>query len=168
MTETNFEIRPMENKDADRVLEIFQHGIDTKNATFDTEVPTWEYWDETHIKSCRFVMQTQNDQVIGWCALKPTSERICFEGVAEISIYLHKDYQNRGLGKLLLRKLILTSEENGFWTLQSGIFPENIGSIKLHEGQNFRQVGIRKRIAEMNGVWRDIVLMERRSTVVGQ
>ena len=167
ITEINFEIRQMEDRDATSVIEIFQYGIDTKNATFDLQVPTWDYWNKTHFEKCRFVMQTQDDKIIGWCALKPTSDRECFKGVAEVSIYLHKDFLNRGLGKLLLRKLILSSEENGFWTLQSGIFPENIGSIKLHEGLNFRQVGIRQKIAQMDGIWRDIVLMERRSDVVG-
>lgn len=161
----NYEIRIMQTEDAEDVFRIFQQGIDGKNATFDTTIPTWEDWDEHHFPQCRFVMLNELDNVIGWCALTPFSGRKCFEGVAEISIYLDREFQNRGLGRLLMKKLILDSEEKGFWTLQAGIFPENQASISLHQSLGFRKVGVREKIAEMNGIWRDIVLLERRSDI---
>jgi len=159
----NYEIRIMQPEDANRVLEIFQQGINGRNATFDKEIPNWEKWDKEHFPVSRFVMENENEKVIGWCALAPVSNRECFKGVAEISIYLDNEFHNRGLGKILLKKLILDSEENGFWTLQAGIFPENTASISIHQSLGFRKIGIREKIAEMNGVWRDIVLLERRS-----
>ena len=162
----NYEIRKMQPEDSNDVLDIFQQGINGRNATFDKEIPTWEYWDKSHFAVSRFVLLNEDEKVVGWCALKPTSDRECFKGVAEISIYLDNEFQSRGLGKLLLKKLILDSEENGFWTLQAGIFPENAASISLHQSLGFRKVGVREKIAEMHGVWRDIVLLERRSTVI--
>ena len=154
-------------EDAEAVLEIFGQGIEDGNATFDQEIPAWEAWDANHFNVSRFVVENEVNKVIGWCALKPTSNRICYEGVAEVSIYIHNNYKGKGLGKMLLKKLILDSEENGFWTLQSGIFPENKISIALHGKQGFRMVGKREKIAKMNDVWRDVVLMERRSIKVG-
>lgn len=163
----NYEIRTMQPEDARRVLEIFQQGIDGKNATFEQTVPTWEAWDINHINVCRFVLLNESDYVVGWCALKPVSNRACYSGVAEVSIYLDNDYQGKGLGSILLQKLILDSEEHQFWMLQSGIFPENQASVTLHQKFGFRIVGKRERMAKMENVWRDIILMERRSRVVG-
>lgn len=163
----NYEIRPMQTEDADKVLEIFQQGIIGGNATFDKVAPTWEAWDTKHFNLCRFVLEDENDQVVGWCALQPVSNRDCFKGVAEVSIYLDGSVQGKGLGTILLKKLILDSEEHEFWTLQAGIFPENKVSIAIHQKQGFRTVGTREKIGELNGQWRDIVLLERRSKNVG-
>ena len=163
----NYKIRPMLPADATNVLLIFQQGIDGGNATFDQQIPTWKVWDEEHSAECRFVLCDENDKVVGWCALIPVSNRACFSGVAELSIYVDNDNQGKGLGTMLLEKLILDSEEHSFWTLQSGIFPENKGSIALHQKLGFRIVGNRENIGKSNGKWRDIVLLERRSSVVG-
>jgi len=157
----------MQTEDADKVLEIFQQGINGGNATFDKVAPTWEAWDTKHFNLCRFVLEDENDQVVGWCALQPVSNRDCFKGVAEVSIYLDGSVQGKGLGTILLKKLILDSEEHDFWTLQAGIFPENKVSIAIHQKQGFRTVGTREKIGELNGQWRDIVLLERRSKNVG-
>lgn len=162
----NYEIREMLPDDGKRVLEIFQQGIDGGNATFDKEVPTWESWDMNFYRTCRWILENDKSEIIGWAALKPISNRDCYRGVAEISIYIDIAYQGKGLGTVLMKKLILDSEEHGFWTLQSGIFPENQVSIHLHEKLGFRIVGTRERIAEMKGKWRDVILMERRSKVV--
>lgn len=159
----NYQIREMYPEDGASVLKIFEEGITTENATFDKEIPSWEIWDANHIKECRQVLIDENKQVVGWAALKPISNRECFRGVAEVSIYLTVSVQGKGFGKIMLRKLISESEEKGFWMLQSGIFPENIASVKLHENLGFRIVGRREKIAQMNGIWRDIILMERRS-----
>lgn len=161
----NYEIREMQPQDGAKVLEIFKQGMEGGNATFDTEVPTWEVWDMKFHKVCRWILEDENENVIGWAALQPISNRACYSGVAEESIYLANEFQGKGLGQILLRKLILDSEEHGFWTLQAGIFPENQASISVHQKLGFRIVGKRERIAEMNGVWRDVVLMERRSNI---
>lgn len=163
----NFEIRTMQETDGRRVLEIFRQGIEGQNATFDTTVPTWEAWDINHINTSRFVIEDETNNVVGWCALKPVSNRTCFSGVAEVSIYLDNAIQGKGLGSILLQKLVLDSEEHGFWMLQSGIFPENDASVRLHQKLGFRVVGKREKIAKMNGTWRDVLLLERRSSVVG-
>ena len=163
----NYSIRKMKSEDATSVLQIFQQGIDGGNATFDQCIPTWEEWDFEHIKECRFSLIDENDKVVGWCALLKVSSRKCFEGVAELSIYVDNDNQGKGLGTMLLEKIIFDSEEHGFWTLQSGIFPENKGSIALHQKLGFRIVGTREKIGQTSDVWRDIVLLERRSRVVG-
>lgn len=163
----NFEIRTMQETDGRRVLEIFRQGIEGQNATFDTTVPTWEAWDINHINTSRFVIEDETNNVVGWCALKPVSNRTCFSGVAEVSIYLDNAIQGKGLGSILLQKLVLDSEEHGIWMLQSGIFPENDASLRLHQKLGFRVVGKREKIAKMNGTWRDVLLLERRSSVVG-
>ena len=163
----NYEIREMQPSDGEKVIEIFQEGIDGGNATFEQNVPTWEAWDNKFFKICRFVLEDENENIVGWAALQPISNRDCFKGVAEVSIYLKNEFQGKGLGKMLLRKLILDSEEHEFWTLQSGIFPENEASINVHLNLGFRTVGTRERIGQMNGVWRDVILLERRSAVVG-
>lgn len=163
----NYEIREMQPSDGEKVIEIFQEGIDGGNATFEQNVPTWEAWDNKFFKICRFVLEDENENIVGWAALQPISDRDCYKGVAEVSIYLKNEFQGKGLGKMLLRKLILDSEEHEFWTLQSGIFPENEASINVHLNLGFRNVGTRERIGQMNGVWRDVILLERRSAVVG-
>lgn len=163
----NYEIREMLPADGEKVLEIFQQGIDGRNATFDAAAPTWESWDQKHLNICRFVLENENSETVGWAALQPVSSRDCFKGVAEVSIYLDHSVQGKGLGSMLLKKLILDSEEHEFWTLQAGIFPENEASINVHQKLGFREVGYREKIGQMNGVWRNIILMERRSRIVG-
>lgn len=162
----NYEIREMLPKDEPRVLEIFQQGIDSKVATFDTEVPNAEVWNTSFINDCRWVLENEASEVIGWCALKPVSKRECFKGVAEVSIYFDAQYIGKGLGTLLLRKLIIDSENHGFWTLQSNIFPENEASIKFHLKNGFRTVGIREKVGKLHNQWKDLVMLERRSETV--
>lgn len=161
-----YSIRKMKSEDADSVLQIFQQGIDGGNATFDQCIPTWEEWDNAHINECRFSLIDEKEKVVGWSALLKVSSRKCFEGVAELSIYVDDDNQGKGLGTMLLEKIILDSEEHGFWTLQSGIFPENKSSIALHQKMGFRIVGSREKIGQTKGKWRDIVLLERRTSAV--
>jgi L-amino acid N-acyltransferase YncA len=163
----NYEIREMQPQDGRKVIEIFQEGIAGGNATFDTTAPTWEVWDQKFFNVCRFVLEDTDENVVGWAALQPISNRDCFKGVAEVSIYLKNEVQGKGLGSMLLRKLISDSEEHEFWTLQSGIFPENNASIYVHKKWGFQLVGKREKIGQMNGIWRDIILLERRSKVVG-
>lgn len=163
----NYEIREMQSSDGAKVIEIFEEGIAGGNATFDPTAPTWEGWDQKFFKICRFVLENENNEIVGWAALQPISNRDCFKGVAEVSIYLSNSVQGKGLGSMLLKKLILDSEEHDFWTLQAGIFPENEASIYVHKKLGFRTVGNREKIGQMNGVWRDIILLERRSKIVG-
>lgn len=163
----NYEIREMLPKDETRVLEIFQQGIDSGIATFDTELPNIEAWNSSYLNDCRWVMENENDEVVGWCALKPVSKRECFSGVAEVSIYFDHQYLGKGLGSVLMKKLILDSEMHGFWTLQSNIFPENEASIKFHQKNGFRMVGTRQKVGHLNGEWKDLVMLERRSKTVG-
>lgn len=159
-------MRPMLPTDGKSVLEIYKQGIETGNATFDKDAPTWESWDMNFFRNCRWIIEDDKEKILGWAALKPVSNRDCFRGVAEVSIYIETEFHRKGLGSVLMKKLILDSEENGFWTLQSGIFPENTASISIHQKHGFRIVGKREKLAEMNGVWRDIILMERRSLVL--
>lgn len=163
----DYKIDEMTKMDWEKVAFIYLEGIKTGKATFQTEVPTWENWNNGHVSSCRLVIRSGNE-VLGWGALSPTSSRCVYAGVAEVSIYIGKNYTGQGLGKVLLETLIKLSEENGFWTLQSGIIKENTSSIVLHEKCGFRQLGIREKVAKMNNEkWHDVVLMERRSKVVG-
>jgi len=162
----NYEIREMLPKDQTRVMEIFQQGIDSGIATFDMELPNAEVWDSSFINDCRWVLENERNEVIGWCALKPVSKRECFRGVAEVSIYFDQNSTGKGLGTLLLKKLILDSENHGFWTLQSNIFPENEASIKFHLKNGFRTVGIREKVGQLHGQWKDLVMLERRSDVL--
>ena len=149
------------------VKEIYLQGIATRNATFQTDAPSWEEWDKSHLASLRFV-GIIDEVVAGWAALTPVSGRCVYAGVTEVSVYVHEDYRGRGLGAALLEKLIAESEKQNIWTLQSGIFPENRASITLHERLGFRTIGYREKIGQMDGVWRDTVLMERRSKLIGQ
>ncbi|PQA94851.1 phosphinothricin acetyltransferase [Chryseobacterium piscicola] len=161
-----YELREMRPGDEKRVLEIFQQGIDSKIVTFETTVPTEEAWDMEFFNNCRWILENEKSEVIGWCALKPTSKRDCFSGVAEISIYFDNQYHGMGLGSMLLKKLIADSEEHGFWTLQANIFPENEISIKFHQKFGFRIVGTRKKLGKLHGEWKDVVMLERRSEAI--
>lgn len=163
----DYKIDEMTQLDWEQVAYIYLEGIKTGKATFQTEVPTWENWNNGHVSSCRLVARL-GDKVLGWGALSPTSSRCVYAGVAEVSIYIGENYRGRGVGKALLEALIKLSEENGFWTLQSGIIKENTSSIVLHEKCGFRKIGLREKVAKMeNGKWHDVVLMELRSKVVG-
>jgi phosphinothricin acetyltransferase len=144
------------------VVKIYQDGIDTKNATFRTQVPIWKDWNEVHHQHSRFVA-IENNKVVGWCAVSPVSKREAYKGVAEVSVYASLNYLGKGIGNMLLEILITTSEENGIWTLYSSLFPENKGSVNLHLKKGFRKIGIREKIAQQDGVWRDTALYERRS-----
>jgi L-amino acid N-acyltransferase YncA len=160
-------IRPMTIEDWIPVAEIYRQGIETRNATFETEIPTWDKWDSSHLKSCRIVASAVNTTV-AWAALVPVSKRKVYSGVAEISIYVSNKYKGQGIGTRLLEKLITESEKEGFWTLQAVIFPENIASLKIHQDLGFRKVGFREKIGKMDGNWRDTILLERRSKIAGK
>lgn len=148
------------------VANIYEEGIATGIATFETKVPTFEDWDNAHMANCRFVAK-KDDLTMGWVALSPVSSRCVYGGVAEVSVYIGKKSRGKGIGRLLLEHLIKASEKEGIWTLQSGIFPSNIGSIRVHEAVGFRRIGKRERIGKLNGHWIDNILFERRSKVVG-
>jgi len=161
-----FEIRQMRSSDWTAVAGIYKEGIATGMATFETEIPSCKQWDENHLDSCRLVAN-EGEIVVGWAALSAVSSRCVYGGVAEVSIYIAEEARGNRIGALLLSKLIDESEEQGYWTLQSGIFPENIASIKLHEKLGFRKIGFRERIGQLNGVWKDNILMEKRSKRIG-
>jgi L-amino acid N-acyltransferase YncA len=149
-----------------QVKAIYENGIATGNATFQTSAPEWEEWDNAHVKNCRLVA-VENGQVVGWSALTPVSGRSVYAGVGEVSVYVGFAARGRGVGTTLLMDLIKESERRNFWTLQAGIFPENVPSIKIHQSNGFRIIGTREKIGQMYGVWRDTVLLERRSTIIG-
>lgn len=164
--QANVEITGLLPEHWDAVREIYLQGIATRSATFQSEAPTWEEWDRGHLPNLRYVL-LQDGQVAGWAALSPVSGRCVYAGVTEVSVYVHEDFRAKGIGKLLLQRLIEESEQAGISTLQSGIFPENAASIALHEKLAFRKVGYREKIGKLDGVWRDTILMERRSKLVG-
>jgi phosphinothricin acetyltransferase len=159
-------IEPMQDSDWPAVREIYREGIETGDATFQTEAPEWAEWDANHLRHSRLVARDA-DAAGGWAALSPVSRRECYAGVAEVSIYVAAAHRGQGLGGRLLSMLVAESEAKGIWTLQAAIFPENVASIALHERLGFRQVGVRERIGQREGRWRDTVLLERRSKVVG-
>jgi phosphinothricin acetyltransferase len=159
------EIRDLRSLDWPEVAAIYEDGIRTGNATFETEVPSWESWDAAHT-GLRVVAELDG-KVAGWAALSPYSDRRCYSGVAEESVYVASRARGQGVGRALLEELIALSEAAGIWTLQAGIFPENEASLRLHLGCGFRLVGVRERIGELNGVWRDVLSLERRSEVTG-
>lgn len=159
-------LRSMTKDDWSQVSEIYRQGIETGNATFETQTPAWDKWDTTHTQSCRIVATMEN-VVVGWAALIPVSSRKVYAGVGEVSIYISDRFKNQKIGSLLLKKLIEESEAQGFWTLQAGIFPENTASMKLHHNNGFRTVGYREKIGQMKGIWRNTMLLERRSKKVG-
>lgn len=159
-------IQPMLPEHWEVVRMIYEKGIATGNATFQTSAPsTWELWDKGHLQHCRFVA-ISSDRVVGWVALSPTSTRECYKGVCELSIYVDTDYCGKGIGQLLMSVLIESSEANGIWSLYSSTFPENGASIALQKKFGFREIGYRERIAQLNGIWRNTVLLERRSKVM--
>ncbi|MFX1533928.1 MAG: GNAT family N-acetyltransferase [Promethearchaeota archaeon] len=162
----SFVVEELKKEDWKSIRSIYQEGIATGNATFETEVPEWKKWDKNHLQVCRFVAKKEG-QVIGWAAISPVSDRPIYAGVGEVSIYITAAEQGQGIGHILLRALIEESEKAGIWTLQAGIFPENVASIALHKTCEFREVGYRERIGLLKGVWRDVILMERRSKIVG-
>lgn len=159
-------VERMKAEDWEAVRTVYWEGIATGHATFETEVPIWEEWNASHLRDSRFVARKEG-RVVGWAALTPVSGRCVYAGVAEVSVYVAASARGQGVGSALLRGLIAASERQGIWTLQAGIFPENGASIALHESCGFRVVGCRERLGQLNGVWRDVVLMERRSNVVG-
>jgi L-amino acid N-acyltransferase YncA len=159
-------IRAMQLEDWSAVCEIFEAGIATGHATFETSAPTWQRWDHTHLADHRIVA-TVAGEVAGWAALSPVSDRCVYGGVAENSIYIHPDRRGCGVGRILLHALITSSEDAGIWTVQTGVFPENTASLALHQRVGFRIVGTRHRIGQLKGIWRDTVFLERRSGLVG-
>ena len=160
-----FEIRQMRSSDWSAVAEIYKEGIATGMATFETEIPSWKQWDENHLDSCRWVATNQG-KILGWAALSGVSYRCVYGGVAEVSVYVAAMARGNKVGEQLLKKLITDSEKQGYWTLQSGIFPENLASIKLHEKLGFRKIGYREKIGQLAGVWLDNILMEKRSKTI--
>jgi phosphinothricin acetyltransferase len=163
---TNIVIEPLLPGHWAQVAEIYGDGIATGNATFETEVPAWKSWDTAHLDDHRFVA-SHDGAVVGWVAVSPVSDRCVYGGVVENSVYVGKDARGRGIGRLLLEGLIASTELAGIWTIQTGIFPENGASLHLHEQVGFEIVGRRKRIGKLDGAWRDVLLIERRSTTVG-
>jgi len=164
--EATLAIAHLEPRHWDAVREIYRQGIAGGNATFETDPGDWAAWDAAHLPECRLVAELDG-AVAGWAALSPVSRRSVYRGVAEVSVYVAEAARGRGVGSALLAALIAESERLGFWTLQGGIFPENTASRALVRKHGFREVGVRERVGAMNGVWRDVVLVERRSRVVG-
>jgi L-amino acid N-acyltransferase YncA len=162
----DFMIDSLRTQDWKIVRAIYLEGIATGQATFETEAPDWERWDAGHLPQCRLVARSGED-VLGWAALSPVSRREAYAGVAEVSVYVAASARGLGVGGALMRALIDASELHGVWTLQSSIFPENHASVALHLKHGFREVGRRERIARHHGVWRDTVVLERRSRAVG-
>lgn len=164
--EQGYSIEPMIDDDWEAVRSIYLEGIATGNATFETQAPDWLVWDGNHWKDCRLVARADK-AVLGWAALSPVSRRACYSGVAEVSVYVAASSRGRGIGRVLLESLVTASEKAGIWTLQASIFPENAASIAVHKSCGFRELGRQERIAVLSGVWRDTVILERRSKIVG-
>jgi L-amino acid N-acyltransferase YncA len=161
-----FIIENMRDEAWPEVAKIYMSGIATKNSTFEQKAPDWQTWSSSHRSDCRLVASL-GSRIVGWAALSDVSNRCVYAGVAEVSVYVDPEFQGRGIGDRLLKSLIAESESNGLWTLQAGIFPENKKSIQLHLRNGFRIIGTRERIGKMDGIWRDTVLLERRSDQVG-
>ncbi|MGB7342009.1 MAG: N-acetyltransferase family protein, partial [Phototrophicaceae bacterium] len=160
-------IRPMQASDWSQVTKIYTEGIAGRNATFETTVPQWEAWDEKHLMIGRLVAENMSGAVLGWVALSAVSHRFVYRGVTENTIYIATDAQGQGVGSALLQALIDASEAAHIWTILAVTFEENTASIALHQKFGFRMVGYRERIAQLDGIWRNTVMMERRSKVVG-
>lgn len=158
----NFEVRKMLDTDWSRVKEIYLEGIATGHATFQTEAPSFEEWTASHDSTCKMVA-VKDGIIVGWIAISPVSSRSVYKGVGEISIYITTQVKNKGIGTVLFSKQIEESEKQGYWTLQSSIFKENKASLNLHKKLGFREIGYREKIAQHHGVWRDVILLERRS-----
>ena len=164
-------LRTMVTTDAEAILKIYEEGIQTDHVTFEAEVPDWHKWDSGHLTQCRWLAE-EEDTVLGWGALTQVSPRKVYSGVAEVSIYFSGTAQNQDIGSILLERLIISSEESGFWTLQAQVFPENKISIHLYEKHGFRKSSTRSQLAQMSygsmtGEWIDVVLMKRRSKIAG-
>jgi phosphinothricin acetyltransferase len=164
--QVNYVIDEMVPGDWEQVRAIYLEGIATGYTTFETDAPSWEKWDASHLRIARLVAR-RGDEVLGWAALSPVSNRHVYRGVAELTISVRPESRGRGIGRALLEALIEESERNEIWTLQAAIFPENTASVKLHLRCGFREVGRRERIGKLNGNWRDTLLFERRSKIVG-
>jgi len=158
-------IRALRPEDWPTVRAIYEEGIRDGNATFETETPSWERWDAAHSEP-RLVAE-RDGAVVGWAAVSPVSDRCCYQGVGDVSVYVAEAARGAGVGRVLLEAIVERSEQAGFWTLNAGVFPENDPSLRLHKACGFREVGVRERLGELHGVWRDVVLLERRSTLVG-
>ncbi|MEM1094913.1 MAG: N-acetyltransferase family protein [Bacteroidota bacterium] len=159
-------LRPVTRADAEAIFAIYAEGMATGNATFDTVVPDWPTWDKKYLKHSRLVWE-DDGEVLGWVGIMPSSTRVIYQGVADLSVYVAAKASGRGIGQALLEGLIEASEAHGIWTLQALILSENAVSRRLHARCGFREVGIRERVSQRDGIWRDSVLMERRSAVVG-
>lgn len=161
-------IRPMTDADAAPVLAIYQAGIDTGHATFETEAPGWDEFRDRKVADHALVAtDPDTGEVLGWAALSPVSDRCVYAGVAENAVYVHPDARGRGVGEALLRALVESAEKAGVWTIQTGVFPENAASLALHARVGFRVVGRRERIGRHHDRWRDVIFLERRSPVIG-
>lgn len=163
MTSTAVSIRPLEAGDWDDVRRIYADGISTRNATFETEVPSADVLDAKWLPGHRWVA-TLDGRVIGWAAVTPTSPRHCYRGVGETSVYVDPAAAGRGTGTALVRRQVAAADDGGLWTLQTSIFPENHASLAIHHAAGFRDVGRRERIAQLDGIWRDTILLERRES----
>ncbi|HET9080745.1 MAG TPA: GNAT family N-acetyltransferase [Trebonia sp.] len=161
-------IRPMERRDAGQVLAIYQAGLDTGQASFETAAPAWEAFDAGKLPGHRHAAaDAVTGEVLGWVAASAVSDRCVYAGVVEHSVYVHPGHYGKGVGRALLEALIASTEAAGIWTIQSGVFPENAASLRLHERAGFRVVGVRERVGCHHGQWRDTLLIERRSRVAG-
>lgn len=161
----------MNPEDWKQVRSIYLDGIKTGNSTFEADVPEWEKWDSAHLPEHRLVIRS-GDRILAWIALSPVSSRRVYSGIAEVSLYVSAEHRGQGIGSVLLKALIESSEKGGIWTLQGGIFPENTASLRLVKKHGFRQIGKRKKVGKMThgdlaGKWRDVILVERRSEVAG-
>ncbi|MGC8751000.1 N-acetyltransferase family protein [Hydrotalea sp.] len=161
-----FIIMPLLPDNWEQVKSIYESGIATGMATFETKAPEWDQWNNSHLPFARLVAM-ENNKVIGWAALSPVSNRCVYSGVAEVSVYIAPEHRGKGVGKKLLQQLITDSEAHGIWTLQAGIFAENTASAKLHESVGFRLVGYREKIGQLGSMWKNTLLLERRSMQVG-
>jgi len=159
-------IETMNEQSWESVQRIYNDGIATKNATFQTQAPDFNAWDQAHRKDCRLIARIEN-QIAGWAALSNVSNRCVYAGVAEVSIYIDSHFRGMGVGDMLMKQLIAESEKSGIWTLQAGVFPENKASMALHLKNGFRVLGTREKIGKMDQIWRDVTMLERRSTEVG-
>ncbi|MFI9066430.1 GNAT family N-acetyltransferase [Streptomyces sp. NPDC053429] len=156
----------MRTEHAEQVLAIYQLGIEEGNATFETTAPTWQAFDAAKLSAHRLVALDEGDQVLGWAAVAPVSDRCAYAGVVEHSVYVHPDARGRGVGLNLLTALLDSTDSAGIWTVQSGIFPENTASLALHQRAGFRVIGTRERIGRHHSTWRDVILVERRSPTI--
>jgi len=160
------QVREMNASDWEGVSQIYAQGIATGFATFEQTIPSYESWNQAHVEQCRLIAE-ENGEILGWAALSPVSSRCVYGGVGEVSVYIRAESRGKGVGKLLLKQLISKSEKAGFWTIQSGVFPENEASIHLHKKVGFRFIGKRERVGKIKGIWKDNLLFEKRSETIG-